>query len=480
MSNSFMTDNRDSAPSGSVAPPLATSIPVEENSALVFAILATIQATLIFTIVMIGVPLPAIGSEFQLVQAELVLVSAAYGLPFSGLLLFGGRLTDRYSGRKMFTWGMLIFGLASLSGMFASTYWTLVAIRFLQGIGAALTAPALMALLRQLYRDVGQFNHAMATWGGVSVLGGAVGFLSSGIVTTWLSWRWMFIVPVIVSVFGLLLVRGMMKPLPVSNNDSPGLDLSGALLATCGISLFSFGLIMSGEYSWLAVPVYLPVAVGLLLIFTFMIVERHVISPLLPPGFIRNPTRMTGLIGILLAAAGMGLITFLLSLYLQQFRGWSSFATSMAFIPYTVGLLIMNRVAGALIMRFGALQITIVGLVIGAVGLLLLAQLNEQTHYAFGLLPGLFILPAGASLVFSGSAVLSTANVPLCQAGLAGGVMNTSMELGPTMGLAAFMAVAATQTNVVNGYAWAFGSAAGIYLLTAIGALILMRKINQS
>ncbi|WP_411705267.1 hypothetical protein [Edaphovirga cremea] len=92
------------------------------NSNHVFAILATIQATLIFTIVMIGVPLPAIGLEFQLIQADLLLVSAAYGLPFSGLLLFGGRLTDRYSGRKMFTWGMLIFGLASLSGMFAPIY----------------------------------------------------------------------------------------------------------------------------------------------------------------------------------------------------------------------------------------------------------------------------------------------------------------------------------------------------------------------
>ncbi|KEY56656.1 MFS transporter [Serratia sp. DD3] len=474
MSNDFVTDKHDSALPEDVARPLS----VEENNVLVFAILASIQATLIFTIVMIGVPLPAIGAEFQLVQAELVLVSAAYGLPFSGLLLFGGRLTDRYSGRKMFTLGMLIFGLASLSGMFASSYWLLVAIRFLQGIGAALTAPALMALLRQLYREVGQFNHAMATWGGVSVLGGAVGFLSSGIVTTWLSWRWMFIVPVVVSLSGLLLVRRMMKPLPLGDNDSPGLDLSGALLATSGISLFSFGLIMSGEYSWLTAPVYLPVAAGLLLIFTFLLVERHVSSPLLPPGFILNPMRMTGLIGILLAAAGMGLITFLLSLYLQQFRGWSSFATSMAFIPYTVGLLIMNRAARALIMRFGALQITIVGLLLGAVGLLLLAQLNEQTHYVLGLLPGLFILPAGASLTFSGSAVLSTANVPLRDAGLAGGVMNTSMELGPTMGLAALIAVAATQENVVNGYAWAFGAAGGIYLLAAIGALILMKKIN--
>ncbi len=318
----------------------------------------------------------------------------------------------------------------------------------------------------------------MATWGGVSVLGGAVGFLSSGIVTTWLSWRWMFIAPVLVAFVGLILVRRMMKPADLDDIPTPGLDLSGALLATCGISLFSFGLIMSGEYSWLTNQVSIPIMVGILLIGVFLIVERRVTSPLLPPGFICDPRRATGLIGILLAAAGMGLITFLLSLYLQQFRGWSPFATSMAFVPYTIGLLLINRVAGSLIIRFGALPITIIGLLIGAIGLFLLAMLNAQTSYTLGLLPGLFILPVGASLVFSGSAVLSTANVQLHQAGLAGGVMNTSMELGPTMGLAALMAIAATQMEIIDGYAWAFGTAGGVYFLAALGALILIKKIK--
>ncbi|MGS0628375.1 MULTISPECIES: MFS transporter [Photorhabdus] len=452
---------------------------ISTNSSRVFTILAVIQATLIFTIVMIGVPMPAIGLEFKLFQAELVLVSAAYGLPFSGLLLFGGRLTDRHGGRKMFTLGLLIFGLSSLAGMFAPTYWALVTIRFIQGIGAALTAPALMALLRQLYHDPNQFNQAMATWGGVSVLGGAIGFLSSGVITTWLSWRWMFIVPVLVAFIGLILVRKMMKPTSLSSTDSPDLDLLGALLATSGISIFSFGLIMSGEYSWLTPQVSVPIIVGVLLIISFLIAEKRVTSPLLPLSFIRDPMRITGLVGILMAAAGMGLITFLLSLYLQQFRGWSSFATSMAFIPYTLGLLIINRAAGPLVMRYGAFHITITGLLIGAVGLFLLAMIDDKTTYTVGLLPGLFILPTGASLVFSGSAVLSTANVPLSQAGLAGGVMNTSMELGPTVGLATLMAVAATRVDVINGYAWAFGTAGGAYLLAALGALFYLRKIKH-
>lgn len=444
----------------------------------VFSVLATIQATLIFTIVMIGVPLPSIGKEFSLVQAQLVLVSAAYGLPFSGLLLFGGRLTDRYSGRTLFTWGIVIFGVASVFGFMAPDYWTLVAIRLAQGIGAACIAPALMALLRQLYATPEDFQRAMATWGGVSVLGGAVGFLSSGIVTSWLSWRWMFSVPVLIALLGLVLVRWMMPPLQHDTPHVKGLDRRGALLATLGIASGSYGLIMSGEHPWMSVHVLVPFITGVVLIGIFSKVEKRVVSPLLPPGFIHQPTRMMGLAGILLAAAGMGLITLLLSLYLQQFRGWSSFYTSMAFVPYTLGLLVMNRAAGPLVMRFGALKVMIAGLLIGALGLVLLSQLTIETDYSTGMLPGLFILPAGASLVFSASAVLSTANVPLHQAGLAGGVMNTAMELGPTLGLAVLMSIAASRAELINGYAWAFGSAAVFYLLAAVMAYIFRRRIQ--
>ncbi len=448
------------------------------NVRSLFAILAVVQATLIFTIVMVGVPLPAIGTEFGLVQAELVLVSAGYGLPFSGLLLFGGRLTDRFSGITMFTLGAMLFGLASLGGIFAPGYWTLVAVRFIQGVGAAMIAPALMAFLRQLYPEPSDYGRAMAVWGGVSVLGGAVGFLSSGIVTTWVSWRWMFIIPVVVAFTGMYMVRRMMV-LTDKISSRPGIDPVGALLATSGISLFSFGLIFSGEYPWSMPLVWGTVSTGVILFIAFLFLEKKVAAPLLPPDFILNPTRAVGLVGILLAAAGMGLITFLLSLYLQQIRGWTPMATSMAFIPYTAGLLVMNRVAGILNARYHALTITIIGLLTGAVGLFLLALLNADTGYSSGLLPGLFILPAGASLMFSGSAVLSTASVPLHQAGLAGGVMNTSMELGPTMGLAALMAVAATQADTIAGYGLAFGSAGCIYVVAAIAAIFCHRSVRS-
>ncbi|MCZ0991891.1 MFS transporter [Streptomyces noursei] len=442
--------------------------------------LAVVQATLIFTITLIAIPLPDIARELGLGPSELLLVQTAYGLPYSGLLLFGGRLADRYRGRRIFVAGLLVFAFASAAAVFAPTFETLVAVRFAQGVGAALTAPAAMAVLRALMPDPAKFGRAMATWGGVSVLGAAVGTLTSGAVITWGSWRWMFAVPVLVSVLALAAARrlfpaGVARP----SGERAGLDPTGAVLATLGISIASYGLIVSEDRPWGSAAVLVPLVVGSVLIVAFLAVERRVCDPLLPPGFIRTPRRLVGLAGVLLAAAGIGLVTVVYSLYLQQMRNWSPLATAGAFVPFTVALIVTNRAAAPLVGRFGAARVTIAGMVIGAVGLGLLAGITAESSYVLGMLPGLVLLPAGTSLIFAGSAVLTTADVPPHQAGLAGGVMNTAMELGPTVGMAALMAVAATQADVVIGYAWAFGTAGVVYLVGALTAMALTRYASS-
>ncbi|WP_171163495.1 MFS transporter [Streptomyces sp. I05A-00742] len=475
------TEHEPPLPAGRVergrrAGPAADHGAPSPRAGLGFAVLAVVQATLIFTITLIAVPLPDIGREFGLGPSDLVLVNAAYGLPYSGLLLFGGRLADRYGGRRMFTTGLVVFALASATAAFAPAFEALVAVRFTQGVGAALTAPAALAVLRALFPAPAAFGRAMATWGGVSVLGAAVGTLTSGAVTTWVSWRWMFAVPVLVAVIALATAPRLLPAGPGTPSSArPGLDPAGAVLATLGISIGSYGLILSGDHPWASAEVLVPLAVGAALLVAFAAVERRVRGPLLPPGFTLEPRRFTGLAGILLAAAGTGLVTFVLSLYLQQQRDWSPLATAGAFVPFTVALLAVNYAAGPLVGRFGAGRVTIAGLVTGAAGLALLAGIGPETSYALGLLPGLLLLPAGTSLVFSGSAVLITADVPPHQAGLAGGVMNTAMELGPTVGLAALMSVAAARTDLIDGYAWAFGAAGAVYLIAALAAAVPMR-----
>ncbi|MFI6585767.1 MFS transporter [Embleya sp. NPDC050493] len=461
--------------------------PSVPHAALAFAVLGTVQATLIFTITVIGVPLPDIGREFGLGSADLVLLSAAYGLPFSGLLLFGGRLADRYGGRPMFTVGLVVFGLASAVAAFAPGFAVLVAVRFGQGVGAALTAPAAMAVLRGVYPAPSAYRRAMATWGGLSVLGAAIGNLASGVLTTWVSWRWMFAIPVAVAALALFLTprrlpggkptcAGPAAGVSAEAGGRPGLDPLGAILATVGITLAGYGLTVTGDHAWTSASVVVPLGGGVILLAALPVVERRVADPLLPPGFVRDPRRILGLVGVLLAATGTGLISFLISLHLQQGRGWSPLATAGAFVPFTLALVVGGRAAGPLIDRFGPSRITVAGLLVGGVGLLLLARLDEGTRYAPDLLPGLVLLPVGAALIFAGTAVLTTGGVPAHQAGLAGGVLNTAMELGPTVGLAALMSVAATRGDVIAGYAWAFGTAGAVFLLAALVAAVLARN----
>jgi MFS family permease len=442
-----------------------------------FVLLAVVQATLIFTITLIAVPLPDIGHEFGLDTSSLILVNAAYGLSFSGLLLLGGRLADRYGGRRIFTAGLLFFGLASAAAAFSPHFMMLVTVRFMQGVGAAMVAPAALAILRNVFPDPAAFGRAMAVWGGVSVLGATIGTVISGAMTTWISWRWMFLVPVLVSCITLLLMSRLLpKDHDISLTNRPGQDVWGGILATLGISIASYGLIFSSSYGWSSPAVQLPLLLGSALLVAFSLVERRVKAPLLPPGFILESRRLAGLIGILLAAASMGLVTFLLSLYLQQEKGWSPLETALGFLPYMTTLIATGRITAALIERFGADRIMVSGLLLGAAGLALLTGISRESSYMLGLLPGLVILPLGTSFVFASSAVITTINVPSYQAGLAGGVMNTAMELGPTVGLAFFMSIAALQSDVIRGYAWALGAASAVFIAAALLSMVLTKR----
>ncbi|MEU4273993.1 MFS transporter [Streptomyces tanashiensis] len=490
-----------------------------------FLLLGGVQMTLIFTLASLAVPLPRIGAEFRLDRAELILLSAAYGLTFAGLLLLGGRLADRSGGRRVLTAGLLVFGAASALAPLAPGYGTLLAARFGQGAGAALVAPAAMALLRALYPEPAAYGRAMATWGGLSVLGATAGNLLSGVVAAATSWRGTFAVPIAVTATALLLAPRLLPPTPTpgqapttapgagettttpgtdpaltatgpapgepttASGTTPGkpttapsptpdapttgpapsptpdapttgpapsptpgrstippgarraLDLPGALLATAGITLASYGLVLTDAHPWASAPVLVPLLAGLVLLAAFGAVERRTADPLLPPGFLRDGRRALGLAAIGLTAAGTATVFVLLSLALQQQRGWSALLTSAAFVPFAAALLGSGRLAGPLIGRYGPGRVAAAGLGTAAAGLGLLAATGFDTSvpYAYGLLPGLVLLPAGGALSFAGAAVLATDGVPAHHTGLAGGVLNTAMELGPTVLFAALL-----------------------------------------
>lgn len=431
-----------------------------------FALLGTVQMTLIFTLTSLVVPLPRIGREFSLDRADLILLSAAYGLAFSGLLLLGGRLADRFGGRRAFSAGLLVFGAASVAALLAPGPQTLLAARFAQGVGAALTAPAAMTVLRAVFPEPAAYGRAMATWGGLSVLGATAGNLLSGVISALASWRLALAVPVAVAAVALVLAPRLLPTTPGGQGRS--LDLPGALLATTGITLASYGLVLTEAHRWGSAAVLAPLLTGAALLAAFLLAESRTHDPLLPLGFVLDRRRALALTAIGLTAAGTAVTFVLLSLHLQQDRDWSALETSAAFVPFAVALLASGRTAGPLIARYGAPAVTSSGLAVAGGGLALLALtgLAPHTPYAYGLLPGLLLLPAGAAASFAGAAVLATAGVGPRQTGLAGGVMNIAMELGPTVVLAALLALGSDTTSLA---AAAVAFAAAAYLNARAG-----------
>lgn len=413
-----------------------------------FALLGAVQMSLIFTLTSLVVPLPRIGRAFSLDRTDLILLSSAYGLTFSGLLLLGGRVADRFGGRPALTAGLLVFTAASLAALLAPGPQTLLAARFAQGAGAALTAPAAMAVLRAVFPRPAAYGRAMATWGGLSVVGATAGNLLSGVISAFASWRSALAVPVVVAALALALAPRLLPRTPTGPDRS--LDLPGALLSTAGITLAGYGLVLTEARPWGSAAVLLPLLAGVVLLAAFLVAEHRTHDPLLPLAFLRDRRRAVALAAIGLTAAGTATTFILLSLHLQQDRDWSTLLTSAAFVPFAVALLVSGRTAGPLIARYGAPVVTASGLAVAAAGLALLALtgLAPHTPYAYGLLPGLLLLPAGAAAAFAGAAVLATDEVEPRQTGLAGGVINTAMELGPTVVLAALLTLGSDTTSL--------------------------------
>ena len=424
-----------------------------------FALLGAVQIMLISGITVVSVALPAIQDELRLSGGDLALVSTAYGLAFSGLLLLGGRLADLYGRRRVFMVGLGLFGVSSAAAALAPGLALLLTARFAQGIGAALAAPSAMALLGVVFPDPHRRARATAVWGGLAGIGATGGTLLSGVFAEWASWRWAFGVPVIATVLVIVMApRLLPADRPVRR---ARLDVLGAALVTAGLSALSYGLVESS---------YGPLVGGAVLLLTFTIVESRTAAPLVPPAFFAVPRRAVALAAIVLGSAGMSTSFFFLSLHLQQVRGLSPLLTSAAFLPYGMVLVGTGAVAGRLIGRFGIRIVLTAGLITAAAGLALVGRFDGA------LVAGLLVLPFGIALTFAGATVAAVTGVPDEQAGLAGGVVNTAMEIGPTLGLAVLVSLAAAQTgDTTSGYGFALTIAAIAFILMAPIAALLLR-----
>ncbi|OPG06011.1 MFS transporter [Microbispora sp. GKU 823] len=442
---------------------------VRSSKRAALVVLGGTQVALVAAITLMTVPLPSIQREFGLGQGDLALLTSAYGLTFGGLLLLGGRLADRLGAREMFLAGMVLLALASAAGGLAPDRAVLLAARFAQGAGAAMAAPAAVALVTRLHPDERERQDALAVWGTLSVTGAVGGSLLSGLVAAVASWRWSFLLPAAV---GVAAVAAGAFLLPAAPRTAARLDVPGALLATAGLVAVTYGLVEGSA----AVA-----GAGLLLTAGFVVVQARTARPLLPLRLLAHRGRGVALVVVFLTAAASATVTFLLSLYLQQVRGLSPISTSAAFLPFLL-VVVMGPISGRLLRRLGVRRVLVAGLLLAAVAMLLVGRIASTGT----VLAGLLVFPVASGMAFSAATVAAFDGVSAEDSGAAGGLVNTAMEVGPTAGLAVLVALAAARADAVDaggaqavaeGYGFALTAMAPVFLLAA--AMVAV-AFNQS
>ncbi|MDI2125557.1 MFS transporter [Yinghuangia seranimata] len=449
------------------------------RAAKAFAVLAAVQAVLNTAVAVTAGIGPDLQRDLGLGNAGLVWTNAAYTLAFSGLLLLGGRLADIYGRVRMFAVGTGGFAFASLVVAAAPSGEALIGARLAQGVGSAIAAPAAMALVGDVFRDEGSRGKAMAAWGGLSGIGAALGMQLAGL-TASASWRWAFVVIAVIGAAAAVLGRRLL-PDTHARRAGARLDVLGAVLATGTLALIGYALTEVGARGWTSPVVLGAAAAGIALGAAFVAVERAVAAPLLPMDFVASRQRAVALgTGMLAPIAGAS-SAFLLSLYFQKALGWTALRSAMAFVPYTLVLIAAGASAATAVAKLGIHRAAPLGLLVNAAAFLLLGFVTSESSYVGLPLAGLLMLPVGISLTAASAVIGATRGVPQSQAALAGGVFNTFMLMGPTIGIALFASLADSHagtgaSGAADGYAFAFRAASVLFLVVAVLTAVGLRE----
>ncbi|SDQ58545.1 MFS transporter [Thermostaphylospora chromogena] len=428
------------------------------------------QFMVVLDVSIVNVALPAIRTSLGFDTTGLQWVVNAYSLTFAGLMLLGGRICDLYGRKQVFIIGVTLFSLASLLGGMATTQSQLVAGRALQGIGAAVLAPATLTILTTTFTEGPGRTRAVASWSAVGAVGGAVGSLLGGVLTQTLSWRWILLINVPI---GAVLVAAAVRYLVESRGPRDGgLDIPGTVLVTAGIALLALGTVQTEEYGWLAAQTLVPLAAGVAALAGFTAVEaRWARNPLVPLGLLRSRAVVGGAAVMLAVGAVMVAMWYFLSLHMQENLRYTPIQTGMAFIPHTVALIAGARLATLLIPRTGNRLLIALGCLIGSTGFAW--QSVMAPDFITGvLLPGVVIC-VGTSLTFTPATLITTGGAGPHLAGLLSGMLNTSRQVGGSLGLAALATVAAGAAVPGEGYGRAFVIGAAILALTSAATPLL-------
>ncbi|HEX2316206.1 MAG TPA: MFS transporter, partial [Thermomonospora sp.] len=451
------------------------------------AVLAAAQFMVIMDTSIIGVALPEMQRDLGFGQGGLQWVFNAYVVAFGGLLLLGGRLSDLLGARRVFTAGWAVLIAGSVVAAVAGDAATEVAGRAVQGVGAALIAPAAMTLLMVLFAgQPRELPRALAFYGAAAPAGGTAGVFLGGVITEWLSWPWVFVIYVPIGLATLALVPVLLPAVPGRRT---GLDLAGAAAVTGGLALAVYAIVQAPERGWTSAATLLALAGAAVLLAAFAGLQRVVRSPLMPLSVWRTPDLAAANVAMVLLGAAWIPMWYFLNLYLQQVLGYGAFPGGAALVPMTaLMMLLMVGVTGRLIGRFGTKPLIVTGLAVLGGGLALLSSVSPGGSFVADVLPGSLVSAVGMSLVFIPATMAALGNVAPEQSGLASGIVNTTYQIGSAIGLAAMTAIATSQgadrlgdlDALTDGFQAAFAGAAVVALAGAGLATVTLRSRRRA
>ena len=443
----------------------AAQAPPDRRPWTVLALVAVAQFMVVLDITIVNVALPSIGAALDFGGSDLQWVITAYILSSGGLLLVGGRAADLLGRRRTFLAGLLLFTTASLAAGLAPSAGALIAFRAVQGMGAALLTPSALSIVTTTYSGA-QRTTAFAIWGAIASGGIAVGVILGGVLTTALSWHWVFLVNVPVGVATAMLTLRVVPATPATPAHR-SLDLPGALTAVSGLAALVYGISGAADHGWGSERTLVPLALAAALLAAFAAIERTVARPLLPPRVWRVGSLVSGSAMMLGVTGLMAGAFYLNSLYLQQVLGWSALRTGLSFLPFVAAIGLGVHATSRAIGRVGSRSIVVAGMTLVALAGVLLALAPDHASYAGDLLPGFVVLGLGVGLVFPAVSIAAMSEVQHDEAGLASGFMNTAHEVGAALGVAVLAAIAA---GAAGGPAAGYGDGA---LATAVIAGVL-------
>jgi EmrB/QacA subfamily drug resistance transporter len=450
-------------------------------------IIALAQFMVIMDTSIIGVALPEIQSDLGFSQENLSWVFNAYVVAFGGLLLLGGRLSDLFGAKRIFTLGWIVLAAGSLLAGLAGVVWVEIAGRAVQGVGAALIAPAALTLLMMMFaHEPRELTRALALYGAAAPAGGTAGVFLGGVITEWISWPWVFYINIPIALVVLAVTPSLMPSAPIRRGT---IDVAGAVTVTAGLALAVFGIVQAPEEGWGSATTLLSLASALLLLAAFVAIQRARTQPLVRLSIFRAANLSAANLAQFLLGAAWIPMWFFLNLYLQQVLGFGAFAGGSALLPMTVTIMIlMILVAPRAISRFGFKPSIVAGLWLLAIGLAGLSLARPDGNFAVDVLPASLIAAMGMALAFIPSLGTAISSAPPEEGGLAAGIVNTSYQVGSALGLAAMTALAASQgasrlgdpQALTDGFSAAFLGAAGIAAAGGLLALVTLRQPHDA